>query len=127
MHSFAAPISIGNDCPPLSHRSAIGVITPTRHPGSLSIRPRWDRRQPFHLLAQPDLHAETPVQRGVSVDQGVQRLAALAVALGLLGANRTPTLKAGDDALGCELAEVIGVEAAGEFDDTGSRLSFRRT
>jgi hypothetical protein len=68
-----------------------------------------------NLLVQPEPHADQPVQGGVGVDEGVEGLVALAVALGLPGADRAAALEAGDDALGGELAEVVGVEAAGKW------------
>lgn len=62
------------------------------------------------------------MQGGVGVDEGVQRLIAFAVALGLPGTDGAPLFEAGDDAFGGQLAEVIGVEAAGEVDGAGSGL-----
>ena len=47
-------------------------------------------------------------------------LVALAVALGLAGADRAAALEAGDDALGGHLAEMVGVEAAREVDRAGA-------
>ncbi len=56
----------------------------------------------------------------MGVDEGVEGLVALAVALGLPGADGTAPLEAGDDALGGQLAEVVGIEAAGEVDGAGA-------
>lgn len=56
----------------------------------------------------------------MGVDEGVQCLVAFAVAPGLPGADRTALLEAGDDAFGCQLAEVVGVEAAGKVDRAGA-------
>jgi hypothetical protein len=58
----------------------------------------------------------------VGVDEGVEGLVAFAVALGLPGADGAAALEAGDDALGGQLAEVVGVEAAGEVDRAGAGL-----
>mgnify|MGYP002378658512 CR=1 FL=1 len=60
------------------------------------------------------------MQGGVGVDEGVQRLVAFAVALGLPGADGAALLEAGDDAFGGQLAEVVGIEAAGEVDGAGA-------
>ena len=62
------------------------------------------------------------MQRGVSVDEGVEGLVAFAVALGLPGADGSAALEAGDDALGGQLAEIVGVEAAGKVDRAGAGL-----
>lgn len=78
--------------------------------------------QPFRLLVQPHPHADQPTQGGVGVDDGVQRLVAFAVALGLPEADGAALLEAGDDAFGGQLAEIVGVEAAGEVDGTGAGL-----
>jgi hypothetical protein len=43
----------------------------------------WWREQQVSLLVQPHPHADQAVQGGVGVDEGVQRLVAFAVALGL--------------------------------------------
>src|SRR5690606_12783366 len=77
---------------------------------------------PLHLLVQPEPHADEPVQGGVGIDEGVEGLVAFAVALGLPGADGAAPLEAGDDALGGQLAEVVGVEAAGEVDRAGTGL-----
>ena len=53
------------------------------------------------------------MQGGVGMDEGVAGFVALAVALGLPGADRAAALEAGDDAFGDQLAEVIGVEGSG--------------
>ena len=90
------------------------------HPRSLSSGARRHRRNPLHLLVQPEAHADQPVQGGVGVDEGVECLVALAVALGLPGADGASALEAGDDALGSQLAEIVGVEAAGEVDRAGA-------
>lgn len=52
------------------------------------------------------------MQRGMGVDEGVQRLVAFAVALGLPRADRAALLEAGDDAFGGQLPKIVGVEAA---------------
>ncbi len=62
----------------------------------------------------------SPLQGGVGVDAGVQRLVALAVSFGLLGADEAALLEAGDDAFGGQLAETVGLEAAGEMDCAGA-------
>lgn len=77
---------------------------------------------PLHLLVQPEPYADEPVQGGVGVDEGVEGLVAFTVALGLPGADRASALEAGDDALGGQLAEIVGVEALGEVDRTGAGL-----
>jgi len=56
----------------------------------------------------------------VGVDEGVQRLVAFAIALGLPGADGAALLEAGDNAFGGQLAEVVGIEAAGEVDGAGA-------
>ena len=58
----------------------------------------------------------------MGVDEGVQRLVAFAVALGLPGADRAAFFEAGDDPFGGQLAEIVGVKAAGEVDGAGARL-----
>lgn len=60
------------------------------------------------------------MQGGVGVDEGVQRLVAFAVALGLPGTDGAALLEAGDNAFGGQLAEVVGIEAAGEVDGAGA-------
>ena len=60
------------------------------------------------------------MQGGVGVDEGVEGLVAFAVALGLPRADGAALLKAGDDAFSGQLAEIVGVEAAGEVDDAGA-------
>src|SRR5690606_36306612 len=47
---------------------------------------------------------------------------AFTVALRLPGADRAPAIEAGDDALGSELAEVVGDEGAREVDRAGAGL-----
>lgn len=78
------------------------------------------RRHPHGLLVQPHPHADQPMQGGVGVDEGVEGLVAFAVAFGLPGADRASALETGDDALGGQLAEVVGVEAAREVDRAGA-------
>ena len=56
----------------------------------------------------------------MGVDEGVEGLVAFAVALGLPGADGASALEAGDDALGGQLAEVVGIESAGEVDRAGA-------
>ena len=58
----------------------------------------------------------------MGVDEGVEGLVALAVALGLPGADGTAPLEAGDDALGGQLAEVVGVQTAREVNGAGTGL-----
>jgi len=74
----------------------------------------------FRLLVQPHSHADQAIQGGVGVDEGVQRLVAFAVALGLPGADGAALFKAGDDAFGGQLAEIVGIEAAGEVNCAGA-------
>ena len=61
----------------------------------------------------------------MGVDEGVEGLVAFAVALGLPGADGAASLEAGDDALGGQLSEVVGVETAGEVDRAGAGLATR--
>lgn len=63
--------------------------------GRLPPRPGSRRRNRLHLLVQPEPHADQPVQRGGGVDEGVERLIALAVALRLPGADRPAALEPG--------------------------------
>lgn len=58
----------------------------------------------------------------MGIDEGVEGLVAFAVALWLPGADRTPVFEAGDDALGGQLAEIVGVEAAGEVGRARAKL-----
>ena len=57
---------------------------------------RHRRSHPLHLLVQPEPHADEPVQGGVGVDEGVEGLVALAVALGLPGADGAPAFEAAE-------------------------------
>ena len=81
----------------------------------------------LNFLVQPEPHADEPVQGCVGVDEGVEGLVALAVALGLPGSDGTAALEAGDDALGGEPAEVVGVEATEEVDLAGAGLGQAQT
>ncbi|WP_435530936.1 hypothetical protein [Pseudotabrizicola alkalilacus] len=92
------------------------LIAPRTSPKCGDARPP----PPFRLLVQPHPHADQAVQGGVGVDESVQRLIAFAVALGLPGADGAALLEAGDDAFGGQLAEIVGVEAAGEVDGAGA-------
>ena len=58
----------------------------------------------------------------MGIDEGVEGLVAFAVALRLPGADGSVALEVGDDGLGGQLAEVVGVEAAGEVDRAGAGL-----
>ena len=60
----------------------------------------------------------------MGVDEGVQRLVAFAVALGLPGADGAAFLEAGDNTFGGQLAEIVGVEAAGEVDGAGAGAAY---
>ena len=75
---------------------------------------RRPSRHPLRLLVQPHPHADQAVKGGVGVDEGVQRLVAFAVTLGLPGADRAALLKTGDDAFGGQLSEIVRIQAAGE-------------
>jgi len=58
----------------------------------------------------------------VGVHEGVQRLAAFAVALRLPGADGTAPFEAGNDAFGGQLAEVVGIRAARKMYGAGAGL-----
>lgn len=56
----------------------------------------------------------------MGVDDGVEGLIAFAVPLALPGADEATVLEADNDALGGQLAEVVGVEVAREMDRAGA-------
>jgi len=59
------------------------------------------------------------MQGGVCLDEGVESLVAFAVAPGLPGTDRAAAFEALDDTFVGQLAEIVGVGAAGEVDRAG--------
>ena len=78
----------------------------------------------LRFLVQPEPHADEPVQGSVGVDESVEGRVEFAVALGLPGADGAAALEAGDDTFRRQLAEVVGVEAAGEVDRAGAGAAY---